>query len=107
MFFLNVQFAGFQTIFGDGDDLTRLNITDKLRAYRCECTALRRQYISIVPFSKAERFQSVRVTGSDQFPGTHDHKGISSPDLLYGFMYCFLYSGRMHTFSCDMERNNL
>ena len=35
MLFLNVQFAGFQTIFGDGDDLTRLNITDKFCAYRC------------------------------------------------------------------------
>ena len=41
------------------------------------------------------------------YPGAHDHKSISSADLLYGFMYCFLYSGRMHTFSCDMERDNL
>ena len=107
MFFLHVQLAGFHAIPGNGNNLARFNITDKLRAYRCECTALRRQYISIVPFSKAERFQSVRVTGSDQFPGTHDHKGISSPDLLYGFMYCFFYCSRMNTFPCNMERNNL
>ena len=107
MLFLNVQFAGFQTIFGDGDDLTRLNITDEFCTYRCERTALGRQNIGIVSFSKTKGFQSVRVTGTDQFPGTHDHKGISSANLLYGFMYCFLYSGRMHTFSCDMERNNL
>ena len=107
MLFLNVQFAGFQTIFGDGDDLTRLNITDKFCAYRCKCTALGCQNIGIVSFSKTEGFQSVRVTGTDQFPWAHDHKSISSVDLLYGFMYGFFYSGRMHALPCDMERDNL
>ena len=107
MLFLLSQFTGFQSVLGDRDDLTRFNITDKFRSYRCQRAAFRCKDIGIISFSKTEGFQSVRITGTDQLPGAHDHKSISSADLLYGFMYCFLYSGRMHTFSCDMERDNL
>ena len=107
MLFLLSQFTGFQSVFGDRDNLTWFNITDKFSPYRCQRTAFRCKDIGIISFSKTEGFQSVRITGTDQLPGAHDHKSISSADLLYGFMYCFLYSGRMHTFSCDMERDNL
>ena len=107
MLFVLSQFTGFQSVFGDRDDLTRFNITDKFRPYRCQRTAFRGKDIGIISFSKTEGFQSVRIASTDQLPRAHDYKSISSADLLYSLMYRFLYSGRMHTFPCDMKRDNL
>ena len=106
MLFLLSQFTGFQSVLGDRDDLTRFNITDKFRSYRCQRAAFRRKDIGIISFPR-QRVSVRKDHGHRSASGAHDHKSISSADLLYGFMYCFLYSGRMHTFSCDMERDNL
>ena len=43
---------GFQPIFCDRKDLTRLNITDKFRTDRSKCTAFRSNHICISSFSK-------------------------------------------------------
>ena len=65
MLFLLSQFTGFQSVLGDRDDLTRFNITDKFRSYRCQRAAFRCKDIGIISFSKTEGFQSVRITGTD------------------------------------------
>ena len=43
--------------------LTRFDITDKLGTYRSKCTALRSQYVSIVPFSRQGKTCSHRGHG--------------------------------------------
>lgn len=70
--------------------------------YRCQRAAFRCKDIALSLFQR-QRFQSVWIRAPISFRGSLMITKSISPRIFSTVLYCFLYSGRMHTFSCDMN----
>jgi len=99
-------FIRLNTISGNRNHLSWLNISYKLSAHRGKCTALRCKYISIIAFSKTQWFQSKRIPDTNQFSRTHDNESISTFQLTGSFEDSLFYCFGVHSLTCYMKRNN-
>ena len=97
---------GSDAILCNGNDLTRLYITNKLRIDSSQSAALGYQNVGILFFTDTERLKAKRISGTDHFTRAHDDQGVSALDLFHGIGYCFLNGGCAHTLTRDMVRDH-
>ena len=91
----------------DGDDLTRLHVTDEFRVDGMKSAALGRENVCPVSLSDAQRTQAPRVPDTDQLARTHHDERVSSSELCHRFFDRDFNARRFDAFPGDAVGNDL
>ena len=98
---------GLDAILIDRHDLARKHVSDEGSTDRVKRTCLGSQDIGIIALSDTERFESLRIAGTDEFSRAADHKGIGALDLLHSVCHGFLSGSHLTALSRDVVSDDL
>ena len=98
---------GLDAILIDRHDLARKHVADEGSTDRVKRTCLGSQDIGIIALSDTERFESLRIAGTDEFSRAADHKGIGALDLLHSVCHGFLSGSHLTALSRDVVGDDL